>query len=155
MHCHLATASSMHSFLLYVWVEYVHVQSCADKKNMVAFGAVDRVELLFCHSMNYSGIDKELNQSAESTMALILIQTYQFPPLVLLPYWHLWNTCRNIHSTCIWVDFHEGRWWGRWWCNTYRQERPSCHSSGLCQHFYVWNNWIAITTRQNFFQLCL
>lgn len=55
--------------------------------------------------------------------------------LSYVPYWHLWSTCRNIHSTCIWVDFHEGRWWGRLWCNTYRQERVTvraCVSTFVC-----------------------
>ena len=51
---------------------------------MVAFGAEDCVELPFYHSGIDMRIDKELNRYAESTMALILIKTYQFPPLVVV-----------------------------------------------------------------------
>ena len=44
-------------------------QSCADinlgKNKMVAFGAEDCVELLFCHSMNYSGINRRIDKELD------------------------------------------------------------------------------------------
>lgn len=71
--------------------------------------------------------------SSSTTFTFVCVMCSILP---LLAYWHI--NIRHVHITCLWLDFHIGRWRWSWWSYSWAGCQASDCSSRL--DFNIWKH---------------